>query len=175
MATEAQALKQVERMGARRMRDLKIVRGNTGRLLAAQLLSDKTREYFPTEEELLRSKMRFRIDDYPESAGDFYELALNLNEDKRANCNSDSGVFTFYKFELTLGNYYGANEARLPVRTLQKDTKIPEARNCPIGYRMERVYVYKGRIAVFLNVYRRGYEGPDMDYMVVTGKMPETF
>jgi predicted secreted protein len=58
----------------------------------------------------------------------------------------------------------------LPVQVLQRDgDTVPGSRQCPYGYRIEQVYYYKNRLAVFLNVFGQGFEGPDMRYMAVTG------
>lgn len=80
-----------------------------------------------------------------------------------------------YKFELTLKNNSLRKETKLQI--LQKDGDIvPENRICSIGYKIERVYIYRYRIAVVLNVFSEdmmdgSFEHPsiDMNYMVVTG------
>jgi len=54
---------------------------------------------------------------------------------------------------------------------LQKDLTLPAARGCAIDYRIQDVYLYKGSIVVFIGVFTRGFEGPDMRYMAVTGKL----
>ena len=46
---------------------------------------------------------------------------------------------------------------------------LPESRNCPHTYSIQNVYVYENRVAVFLNVYTTGFEGPDMRFLAVTG------
>lgn len=81
-----------------------------------------------------------------------------------------------YKFELTLKNNSLRKETKLQI--LQKDGNIvPESRICSIGYKIERVYIYGYRIAVFLNVFSEGIDGSfehpgiNMNYMVVTGKI----
>lgn len=58
---------------------------------------------------------------------------------------------------------------------LQQDTKLPERRGYVYAYRIEDVYLYYYAhhrfIAVFINCYTPGFEGPDMRYMVVTGQL----
>ncbi len=54
---------------------------------------------------------------------------------------------------------------------LQKDTRIPKSRGCPLDYYIVKVLVYKGYIAVFINVSLPGFEGPDIRQMVVTGTL----
>lgn len=57
------------------------------------------------------------------------------------------------------------------VKILQKDTRLPASRGCAYKYRIERVVMIDKRIAVFLNVFRPGFEGPDIRHMVVTGTL----
>lgn len=63
------------------------------------------------------------------------------------------------------------NQKTKKVALLQKDKKVPKSRECALGYRIHYVYVYDKYITVFLNVYRPGFEGANMRYMVVTGKL----
>jgi len=41
----------------------------------------------------------------------------------------------------------------------------------PYGYRIEQIYFYKDNVAVLLNMFSQGFEGPDMRYMAVTGRL----
>jgi predicted secreted protein len=56
--------------------------------------------------------------------------------------------------------------------TLQKDKGVPGWRACVIEYRVHSVYLHAGRIAVMLEVSKPGYEGADVRFMAVTGKLP---
>jgi len=57
-------------------------------------------------------------------------------------------------------------------KTLQKDTSLPKSRGKVFSYRIERIYTYnKNVIAVFLNAYSPGFEGPNMRYLIVTGSI----
>jgi len=47
---------------------------------------------------------------------------------------------------------------------------LPKVRSCPYGYCIEQVYFYKDKLAVFLNMFSQGFEGPDMRYIAVTGE-----
>jgi hypothetical protein len=86
-----------------------------------------------------------------------------------------------YKFELTLKNNSLHRETELQI--LQKDGDIlPESRYCSLGYKIERVYVYKNRIAVFLNAFSQELPNLsklfpnteiDMNYMVVAGMISD--
>ena len=170
-ATEAAAIRNVEAQAARRMRTLKIVRGNTGKLLLAHFLTDVTYDALTdNSDDSAPQKVRFEIDAYPDGQDKFYELSLNHIPVKPQGCDDDSGVYSFNLLDLKL-DYYYAKEKAEPSRILQKDDALPMRRGCALNYRIERVYYYKDKIAVFLNVYYRGFEGPDMRYMVVTGNL----
>jgi predicted secreted protein len=55
-------------------------------------------------------------------------------------------------------------------KIIQQDTYLPKSRGCPFGYRIEKIYFYKGRLAIVLNVFVPGFEGGDAHYMIVTGQ-----
>lgn len=60
------------------------------------------------------------------------------------------------------------------VQTLQKDKSLPSSRGCPFSYRIQDVYFYnKQYIAVFLSMLLPGFEGQNMRYLVITGKIEE--
>lgn len=76
-----------------------------------------------------------------------------------------------YKLELTLKDKTIFPVTKLQI--LQKDgDKLPKTREQALGYKIEQVYLYQGRIAVFINVFAYGFEEAAMSYMVVTGKLP---
>jgi hypothetical protein len=76
-----------------------------------------------------------------------------------------------YKLELTLEDKTIFPVTKLQI--LQKDgDKLPKTREDALGYKIEQVYLYQGRIAVFINVFAYGFEEAAMSYMVVTGKLP---
>ena len=56
-------------------------------------------------------------------------------------------------------------------KILQKDTRLPASRGCVYRYRIERVVMFERRIAVFLNIFQPGFEGPAIRHMVVTGSL----
>jgi predicted secreted protein len=174
-ATEAAALKRVETLAARKMRELKIVRGNTGKLVLAHLLTDWT--YGDSFVSRGEGAEKIKLNDYlnPNSPNqyEFYELTLNSIPTKTNGVCQDE-YYTFYKLELTLDHYH-TGEKDMDPQVLQKDAELPKSRGCPYGYRMESVYSYKGKIAVFVNVFSQGWEGPDMRYMVVTGNWQRYF
>ena len=97
---------------------------------------------------------------------EFFELTLTPSPVKANDSCTEP-----YKLYLTLKD----NAGRLPTKLqiLQKDgDDLPKSRYCPVGYKIEQVYIYNDRIAVFINVFSKGYEGADMQYMVVTGAIP---
>ena len=188
-----------KRSVAAKLRKLRIERGNTGQFVVAHLLNDltfinpveHTASFFedgyskpPVKKtmpnyaggfyrgettEIEKAIFNDFINMYSPAVGDapntdeFFELTLIPSRAKAtASCDEP------YKFELTLKD----NTARVPTKlqVLQKDPDVlPDSRTCAVGYRIEQVYIYNDRIAVFLNVFSKGYESPDMQYMIVTG------
>ncbi|MEQ1644346.1 MAG: DUF2259 domain-containing protein, partial [Pyrinomonadaceae bacterium] len=94
----------------------------------------------------------------------FYQLTLLKTPFRTGRCEQSDDAL---KIELTLQD--NTQHKDIALQILQKDTSVPEARNCPFGYRIEQVYFYNEGIVVFLNVFSQGFEGPDMRYMAVTG------
>jgi len=173
-ATEAAAVKRVEALAARKMRQLKIERGNTGKLVVAHLLTDWTYEDSFVRSEGKQEKVK--LNDYmnPNSPNqyEYYELTLNSIPTNSKSCEQYDN--TYYSLELTL-DHFMKGEKDVKTEVLQKDAALPAGRGCPYGYRIESVYSYQGKIAVFLNVFSQGWEGPDMRYMVVTGNWQRYF
>jgi predicted secreted protein len=179
---------------AAKLKKFGIQRGNTGQLVVAHLLNDLSfvkpiqREHYFYEDgkndpvnklvtdyeggfirrdttEIEKVIFNASLEPYTQNTEEFYELTLIPTLAK-----SIEGCSEGYKFELTIKDNTGHRNHEL--KTLQKDGDIlPERRNCPFGYKIEQVYIYQGKIAVFLNVFGQGFEGPDMRYMVVTGEI----
>ncbi|HEX8369674.1 MAG TPA: DUF2259 domain-containing protein [Pyrinomonadaceae bacterium] len=179
---------------AANLRKFGIAKGNTGQQTVAHLLSDmsfvkpiKREHYFYEDgknesvdklvtdyegafirrDSLEIEKVIFSagIDSYNQNTEEFYELTLIPTIAKE-----HEGCSGGYKIELTLRDNTGHRAHDL--QTLQKDADVlPKSRQCPYGYKIEQVYIYEGKIAVFLNVFGQGFEGPDMRYMVVTGEI----
>jgi predicted secreted protein len=143
------------------LRRLRIIEGNTGTLVVARLLTDP-KAYRDSKDdgqtinfaEIMGSLYR---------RGD-YDLVLKSSEVKGVK-DCDYNDDPIRKLELVLRD----NEADT-TKVLQKDANLPASRGCPLSYRMQYVYIYGDNVAVFLNTYHMGFEGPDMRYMVVTGK-----
>jgi predicted secreted protein len=53
---------------------------------------------------------------------------------------------------------------------LQKDGTLPASRGAAFAYALDRCFGLGDRIAVVIRYERRGFEGPDTRYLVVTGK-----
>ena len=101
--------------------------------------------------------------DFVVNTSEFYELTLVVAPDDCRAC--DAG----YKIELTLKDNMRHKER--PLQILQKDTdKLPASRRDAFAYKIERVFVYSNKIAVFLNVFGPGFEGTHIGNMVVTGE-----
>ena len=174
------------------LRKFGIIRGNTGGLVVLHLLSDwsfikpiESEHYFydsdGTRKALLApaykgavtgsenggtEKIIFNSDfDYfSRKTHEFYELTLISTP------LSATGGGAPYKLELTL-----EDKTKFPVnklQILQKDLdKLPKSRADVLGYRIEQVFIYRDRIAIFINVFAYGFEEATMSYMVVTGKL----
>ena len=159
-ATENQARSRAKLRAAQILKKLRIVNGNTGQLTVSRQLTDLSVDEF--------RKGKSQKVNFAEIVGSMYkrgdyELTLNLSEVKTKDCDfADSPI---YKFALNL-----TDKDNDKTTALQKDSRLPSSRWCPIDYAMQYVYLYEDNIAVFLNTYSTGFEGPDMRYLVVTGK-----
>lgn len=160
-----------ETLSAKTLRRLKIVPGNTGRMIVSHLLTDWT-----YDDSFINygggDKVKFNGYLNPNSPNqyEFFELILKTIPDEKAQCSNRTN-YGVNKFDLTL-NYTASTATNNYSQILQKDSVLPARRNCPFGYRIESVYFYnEDKIIVFLNVFSHGYEGPDMRYMVVTAEL----
>ena len=175
---------------ASRLSKLKILRGNTGQQVVAHLLNDwtyvprGTRESYIVDSngkstdgpvtDFTGGMIRNGADtetvifnpmlwSYTQNTTDFYELTLTSSA-----VNSQESCSEGLRFELTVKD--NTHHTDLPLQVLQKDGPLtPASRHCPYGYHIEQVYFYKDRLAVFINMFSQGFEGPDMRYMTVTG------
>lgn len=55
-------------------------------------------------------------------------------------------------------------------RVLQQDERLPASRACPADYQVRRITAYKDGLVIALSYLAPGFEGPDLRYLVVTGK-----
>jgi hypothetical protein len=164
------------------LRKFGIKRRNTGRLVVSHLLNEWSA---PTSSEKKQT--------FLESDGTIKERIISLekiifhrNSDIRGQKNSKSYDLILKTTPAMEGNVEMGNaklELTLQEKTkhkfikpqiLQKDGNVlPNSRDWALDYKIESVYVYKDKIAVFINVFGIGYEEIDMSYMVVTGKINE--
>lgn len=162
--TEAQARTRAKVGAAANLRKFRIVDGNTGSLVVARLLTDLSLTDAPLKPAAGQMQSLnftdYRNSNYFENE---YNLTLAPSEVKDKQCASYTEQ-TVYKFDLTLRDVRKETK-----KILQKDSALPAGRNCPLDYSVQSVYLYKNKIAVFLNVFSLGFEGPDMRFLVVTG------
>jgi hypothetical protein len=60
-------------------------------------------------------------------------------------------------------------------RVLQHDRVLYRSRQCPYAYVVAAVHIYRDRIAVFLNAYSLGFEGDDVNKLIVTGTLDRPY
>lgn len=161
-ATEAQARSKAKFAAAKNLQSFKITAGNTGTHAVSHLLNDLS-FYQESPGAIDTAHFAGIVASANYRKGD-YELSLKpiLTETK------DCKVFEreTYKMELTLRD----NENKT-TRVLQKDADLPKTRGCATDYAIQEVYLYENHIAAFLNVFSPGFEGDDMRFMVVSGKL----
>lgn len=175
-ATETEARRRAAARAARELKRLKIVPGNTGKLLVAHLPTDRSYTELIADREaqyvdgVMTDKIRFVDEENLFEVGEYYELTLKSVIDKNAACESIEPALDFHRLELSLDLFVGGETVWPRSLILQKDETLPKSRGCPLSYTPERVYAYKDKLAVFIGILKPGFEGPDSDYMVVTGK-----
>jgi predicted secreted protein len=64
-----------------------------------------------------------------------------------------------------------------PIKVLQEDKSVPEARNCPTSYSLAEVYEYRppakpAVVAVIVQVFSQGHDGRDRRFIAVAGQIP---
>ncbi len=144
-------------LATKSLRQFAIVRGNVGNFVLSHLPTDLTRD---GQKKLVR---------FTEDIGSMYhkgDYELELREMKVKVKPCDEYGDETSMFELKLNDRESATS-----RVLQKDATLPASRGCALSYGVRSVYIYKGIIAAFLSVYTRGFEGPDLRHLAVTGKL----
>ena len=161
-ATDLQARMKARLAAAPSLKKFGIVERNTGSLVIARLFTDlSVRKLTDGESKTSRINFAEWVDSmYTE--GD-YELTLDLVEEKPKACEYEE--FPVYKIALTLKDNKADRKS-----VVQKDATLPSSRGCPTRYEIQYVYLYKDNMAVFMNYYTTGFEGPDLRYIVATGK-----
>lgn len=154
---------QAKKAAAVNLKKFKIVAGNTGALLVARLPTDINAEKVTPDDENKNQTVKFYGAEYEGYGADIFELNLTTSKSGSKRCK-EYGFDDTLKFELSLKS--SGNEMN---KILQKDKDLPESRGCVNTYSVQNIYTYKDKIAVFINTYAYGFEGPDMRFMVVTG------
>lgn len=155
-ASEARARNRAAFLAGKKLKQLGIVKGNIGKLLVSRLITDLSNEdnaVIKFAEE--KGSMYHRGD---------YELTLKMTAVNTKECEAYTDETQMFELKLE-------DKENDTSKFLQKDTTLPASRNCAIDYRMQDVYFYKDFIAVFIGVFTRGFEGPDMRFMAVTGAL----
>lgn len=152
-----------KKAAAANLKKFKIVAGNTGALLVARLPTDIDAGKINPNDENKNQIIKFYSEEYEGYGGDIFELRLITSNANSKRCK-DYGFDDTLKFELSLKDTRSDTS-----KSLQKDKDLPESRGCVNTYSMQNVYSYKDKIAVFINTYSYGFEGPDMRFIVVTG------
>lgn len=154
-----------------------IISGNIGQQvvnrLRTDIFADSRNVYFPKN--LVSVLYRYKADDsdYSEN-NDYYQLSLGTQAVVTDNCefNAPFGHPEPVLFTLMLRD--AENQS---LQVLQEDTVLFDSRNCAFEYVIREVYMYQrshggaqiNKLAVFLNSFEVGFEGPDSKWLVVTG------
>lgn len=161
-ASEASARTRAAALAAAKLKRFGIVKDNSGKLLVAHLMTDTTYDDGSNKDSGL--KVTFDEEVWSMRRKGFYEIALKPVKTKVKDCEAYEQDTFMLELMLT-------DQSTDTSRFLQKDTALPVARGCALSYSLQNVYLYKGLLAVLIQVYTQGFEGPDMRYMVVTGKL----
>lgn len=179
------------RRAARELRRFGIVEGNTGLQVVAHLINEYDTDYEENSEvrsdsepvratpvppkdktdplsgyiAMLPQRVSFTKRGNALYRDGFYQIKINPVPVKQKNCDEDER--DLFSFEMTL-----TNEEK-KTRVLQPAGKIPASRGCVNGYGIQEAFIYKNRLAVFVGVFTRGWEGENMRLMAVTGFLDE--
>lgn len=148
-------------LAAKKIKQFGIVKGNVGKLVVSHLMTDLT---FDSEADKPSSVIRFAEEIGSMYHRGDYELSLTQIPVKTKECEP-------FEIETTMLELKLADKENDTSKFLQKDTTLPSSRGCALYYRLQDVYLYKDSIAVFVGVFTQGFEGPDMRFMAVTGKL----
>lgn len=162
----AAARKKAKLLAAPQLKKLGILAGNTGDLLVSRMLTDLSATKATSTGSLDPIKINFAREIGSMYRSGDYDLVLTPSEAKDKECEAYGE--TVYKLELTLKD--NQNDT---TQTLQKDTSLPKGRGCPLYYGIRSIYWYRNTVAVFVEVYTMGFEGPDMRFMAVTGNVAD--
>lgn len=159
-ATESSARRRSALLARKKLKQLGIVKGNTGKLVVSHQITDLTFE---------KSENAASVVKFAEEIGSMYrrgdlELVLKETPVKVKDCE-------VYELETNLLELTLVNNEDDTNKVLQKDAALPASRGCALSYELQDVYLYEGFIATFVRYFTPGFEGPDMRFMAVTGKL----
>ncbi len=160
-ATQAQARTKAKTLAAKTLTKFKIVAGNTGTHVVSHLLTDLTLD---NRAENTPEIVRFAIAVASNHREGDYQMTLDSMLTKTKECE----IYGFDTFKMDLSLTDKESNA---VSVLQKDAELPKARGCAMNYRIQDVFVNGKYIAVFLNMNLPGFEGPDMRFLAISGKI----
>lgn len=83
----------------------------------------------------------------------------------KQHCDQYESERDIFSFEMTL-----TNEAK-ETKILQKSGKVPLTRGCVDGYGIQEAFLYHNKLAVFVGIFTRGWEGENLRLMAVTGEL----
>lgn len=147
---------------AKKLKQYGIVKGNTGKHVISHLINDLTVSEMSDGEAPIAVQ-------FAETIGSMYkrghfELVLRPEKNMPKDCEAFEQEMFMLDLKLVNRDYDSTT-------VLQQDAALPASRGCALGYRFQDVYLHKGVIVVFLNVFTTGFEGPDMRFMAVTGPL----
>lgn len=157
-----------KRSAAKQLKRFGIVDGNTGLQVAAHLINE-----YPSgdqnkpalgEAKLLPQQVAFTKRGNPLYRDGYYEVKVKPVSVKQV-CGGQEGDWT--SFEMTLKN------EREITRILQKAGKVPPTRGCPHHYGIQEAFIYHNKLAVFVGIFTRGWEGDNLRLMAVTGALDD--
>ena len=151
-----------KKAAAANLKKFKIVQGNTGKIVVARLMTDLNVGSIGQNNESNDQVIEFT--DYRDSSYYEHEYALLSKTSETVTKHCENFSDAPLKLDLTLKNKKTETE-----KILQSDKTVPESRGCPLSYSIQNVYVYENKIAVFINIFTMGFEGPDMRFMTVAG------
>ena len=153
----------------------------TSEIFDEQLVTTKLKEYKivngkhgihvishpPTDHGVDYHTVKFTTFEYQLGSADEYKIVLKTIPTLPDNCSphKDYAVTPISMLEMKLINRSGEE------KILQRDKTLPKSRDCPFEYKIEEVYVYNKKIAVFVKVFSPSIEGPSRRYMVITGEL----
>jgi predicted secreted protein len=157
-----------KRRAAKQLKRFGIVDGNTGLQVAAHLINEypngDQNKPAPPDAQRLPQQVAFTKRGNPLYRDGYFEVKLKPVSVRQV-CDGQEDDWT--SFEVTLKN------ERDETRILQKAGKAPKNRGCPLDYGIQEAFIYKNKLAVFVGIFTRGWEGDNLRLMAVTGDLDD--